>query len=194
MIQIRKNVFETNSSSSHSLVYSPNANRNHDYLMDYNLQDGVLYIGRYEGLYFGRAPFQILYSTIDKIRYAYANFIYDKTKLKELEDLVKELYPEVTRISIFEFSYDENQYKEWEENGKDIDDYCFVSHPSVGTDEPYLESWMDRYHFTLSDFITDPHYIVIVDGDEYCIWHDMKKAGIIVDNVDMEDRSKNEVV
>ena len=192
MIQIRKNVFETNSSSSHSLVYSPNAHHNDDYLMDYHLQDGVLYIGRYKGLYFGRAPFQILYSTIDKIRYAYANFVYSEIKMNELEDLVKELYPEVTRISIFESSYDENHYKEWAEN-EDMDGYFLVKHPSVGTDEPYLECWMDRYHFTLRDFITDPHYIVIVDGDEYCIWYDMKKAGIIVDNADMEDRCKNEV-
>lgn len=175
MINIRNNVFETNSSSSHALVYSPKSAESICFYDDlsYYIDDGVLYIGTYDGLYYGRAPFKILYDVLDKIRYAYANF-YDNN---ELLDVVKELYPEVTRISPYENKFQEqHEYPE----------------KSAGVDCDYLHSWMRKYNFTLKDFITDPHYVVIVDGDEYCIWEDMKELGIVNGLVDMEQRKKSD--
>ena len=175
MIQIRKNVFETNSSSSHSLVVAPKAYTEiYEYMNPdipkYMIENGVLYLGQYEGLYFGRAPFRILYTFADKLRYAYANFIYDDSKLKELLEVVQKIHPEIKRISEFENSYEEYQYE-------DDDRHPFK--PSVGTDEAYLESWMDAYNFTLEEFLTNPHYVVIVDGDEYNYFSDMWKLGIV---------------
>lgn len=189
MIQIRNNTFETNSSSSHALVYAPNSYReamlpsyNWDKEVLYAIEDSVLYIGRYSSLYFGRAPFKILYSFLDKVRYAYANFVYSEKSLQELLAVVQKFYPEITRISPHCSKYNELEYQDWVKRGKPDDEYGYVEHISAGTDEPYLESWMDQYNFDLEKFLTNPHYVVIVDGDEYCIWKDMQKLGIAYSN------------
>lgn len=184
MIQIRKGTFETNSSSSHSLVIAPKAYTEiYSYMKneipDHMIEKGVLYLGRYGGLYFGRSPFQILYTLIDKLRYAYACSEYDKDFQNEVINLIKKLNPEITRVSTFEYKFEEDRYLEWKREGEPAEDYWYVKEPSVGTDEPYLQSWMKQYNFTLEEFIIDPHYVVIVDGDEYCIWKDMIKLGLV---------------
>lgn len=195
MINIRRGSFETNSSSSHALVYAPNSYKDALHFistnLDYFIRNGVFYLGRYEGLYYGRSPFKILYTFVDKVRYAYANFIYCSEREEELLKIVQKLYPQVERFSVFMGPREESEYNEWVANGKPEDEYGYVEHVSIGTDEPYLESWMDKYNFTLEKFLTDPHYVVIVDGDEYCIWHDMKNLGIITDFVDMKDRKES---
>lgn len=188
MIQIRTGTFETNSSSSHSLVIAPKAYTEvYSYMKneipDYRVDDGVFYLGRYGGLYFGRFPFQVLYTMEDKIRYAYACFEYDVEKRVELIELIKKLNPKITRVSEFEYKYDEDRYLEWVAEGKPNDDYFYVEHPSVGTDEAYLQIWMKQYNFTLEEFITNPHYVVIVDGDEYNYFKDMWKLGIVKEDM-----------
>lgn len=188
MIQIRKGTFETNSSSSHSLVIAPKAyTEAYSYMKneipDYMIEDGVFYLGRYGGLYFGRSPFQVLYTMEDKLRYAYACFEYDVEKRAELIELIKKLNPKITRVSEFEYKYDEDNYLQWVEDGKPNDEYFYVKHPTVGTDESYLQIWMKQYNFTLEEFITNPHYVVIVDGDEYNYFKDMWKLGIVKEDM-----------
>lgn len=184
MINVRRCVFETNSSSQHSLAIAPKAfTEIYGYMKneipEHMIEKGVLYLGKYGGLYYGRAPFQILYTLVDKLRYAYACSEYDKDFRDEVIKFIQKLYPEITRVSTFEHKFEEDRYLEWKREGELAEDYWYVKEPSVGTDEPYLQGWMKQYNFTLEDFITDPHYVVIVDGDEYCIWKDMIKLGLI---------------
>lgn len=192
MINIRRGSFETNSSSSHAIVYAPKSYKDLDLVTDdysYKIEDGVFYIGRYSGLYYGRSPFQVLYSFIDKLRYAYANF----GDCKDLLDIVQKYYPDVKRISRFQYKYNENNYNDWVKRGKPADE-GYYHNVFVGTDEPYLERWMKKYKFTLEEFLTDPHYVVIVDGDEYCIWDDMNKLGLVTDNIDPDYSFKKNIV
>jgi len=188
MIQIRTGTFETNSSSSHSLVIAPKAYTEvYSYMKNeipnHMIEDGVLYLSKYGGLYFGRSPFQILYTMEDKIRYAYACTEYDQELREELIKLIKKLNPEIIRVSEFEYKYEEDRYREWVAEGKPEKEYFWVKHPSVGTDEAYLQSWMEQHNFTLEEFITNPHYVVIVDGDEYNYFKDMWKLGIVKDEL-----------
>lgn len=162
MIQIRQNVFETNSSSSHALVIRSKEN------LDYCYTDGEtsymtdeeigeeLFLNRKthhfrlpEDCYFGRYPFRVISRLSDKVDYAVASG-YEK----EVEELIKK------HISIFGgFS-----------KPKDF---------TYGTDEPYLSTWMQKYGFTLEDFLFDKKYVVIQDGDEYCIWIEINENGLI---------------
>jgi hypothetical protein len=188
MINIRRCVFETNSSSQHSLAIAPKAYTEiygymNNEIPEHMISNGVLYLGKYGGLYYGRAPFQILYTFVDKLRYAYACSEYDKDFRDEVIALIKKLNPEITRVSTFEYKFEEDRYLEWKREGEPTEDYWYVKEPSVGTDEECLQGWMKQYNFTLEDFITNPHYVVIVDGDEYCIWKDMIKLGLANANV-----------
>ena len=188
MIQIRTGTFETNSSSSHSLVIAPKAyTEAYSYMKneipDYMIDKGVLYLGKYGNLYFGRSPFQVLYTMEDKLRYAYACTEYDQELREELIELIKKLNTKITRVSEFEYKFDEDRYLEWVAEEEPAEEYFSVRHPSVGTDEAYLQSWMKQYNFTLEEFITNPHYVVIVDGDEYNYFKDMWKLGIVKEDM-----------
>ena len=191
MIQLRTGIFETNSSSSHSLVIRRTREDEHvlthDEIIrdiDYSIENGVLYIGEYDGLYFGRAPFRVLHDFLDKVRYAYASFYYED-KAAVVSETVHELLPEITRISLFRNSYEEER---WQERKRDYEARKKTNRAKeyedpeweirVGVDDHDLISWMDLYGFSLKEFFTDPRYVVICDGDEYCIWYDMVKLGI----------------
>ena len=96
MKQIRNSVFETNSSSMHSLVirndntYEENESR---YYTKEEIKDNVWWWIRkdstvcdlsHDDLYFGRAPFMILDSFMAKFKYALANGYSEKELLQVL--------------------------------------------------------------------------------------------------------------
>ncbi len=162
MKQVRRNVFETNSSSSHSLAIRSNK------LME-ELEESIYFThdemfdslsrvknGEYKSWnndwYFGRYPFRALDTFELRFQYAYANYYYDEEKLNELIQLLKELVPEVQFIKEPEFA--------------GVDDRC-------------LDSWLSENNISLKEFLTNKKYIVIQDGDEYNIWVDLVKAGLI---------------
>lgn len=77
-IQVRRNVFETNSSSMHSLVilkedrlFTKNELTDGMYLH----KNGVWDIWMDDDLYFGRSPFQCLATFESKVRYAIASLL-----------------------------------------------------------------------------------------------------------------------
>jgi len=161
MVQIRSGVFETNSSSMHSLVI-----RNKDafyedesiyvtseeVLDDFRInKNGVSKVYKDEDWYFGRAPFKILSSFFDKMKYAFAN----NYPYEEIFEIVKDYIPDITKIEVPEF---------------------------LGTDDYQLSGWLERAGIDLREFLTNKKYVIICDGDEYCLWEDLKKAGIIDKN------------
>ena len=146
MIQIRRNTFETNSSSSHSLVImtdniikekGEDLYLTHDEMLEslYKVSRGI-YKPWNDNWYFGRSPFRPLNTFEKKLQYAYANCGDDKDKIKEVTDTLKELVPE-------------------------------------------LFSWLEKYNISLKEFLTNKKYVVIQDGDEYCIWKDLIDCGLI---------------
>ena len=164
MIKIRCNTFETNSSSSHSLVIRKDNTFYEDesvYYTKEEIQDELSWLlsddkktyGKsWCDWYYGRAPFRILTTFRDKLSYAYANYYYDKDKVKELLDIIRKYIPEIKKF------------------GKVKD---------VGVDEPWLAGWLEKYNLSLEEFLTNRKYTVICDGDEYNIWMDMVDTGII---------------
>lgn len=176
MRQIRQGTFETNSSSSHSLVlmkgdakhYSANeAWEEVRYSCKYD--DG--YFNPYDSMYFGRSPFQVLYTFRDKLRYAYAcaphRMAPESRKNKrgyrpvwaeyyKVDREVRKLIPQWKGLS----------------KRKRRDGY-------IGTDDHCLRGWLKKADIGLLEFLTNKNIIVICDGDEYQIWSDMKKLGIL---------------
>ena len=162
MKQIRRNVFETNSSSSHSLVIRSNKLMEelaesiyftHDEMLDSlsRVKNGE-YKSWDKDWYFGRCPFRALDTFELRFQYAYANYYYNDDKLNELVELLKELVPEVKSIKKPEY---------------------------VGVDDSCLDSWLAVNNISLKEFLTNKKYVVIQDGDEYNIWSDLVRAGLI---------------
>ena len=170
MINIRKNTFETNSSSSHSLVITDTNNGHYtpeEALKELHwMRDGIW--SPWDDMYFGRSPFQVLYTFKDKLRYAYAcaptrvsgpdkngHYTYSREFYK-VTDVVKKFIPEFKGVDF----------------GKKSDRH-------IGTDDCLLPQWLKKLNMPLIEFLTNKNVIVICDGDEYQIWSDMKKLGVI---------------
>ena len=157
MVKIRYEVFETNSSSMHTLVIQPDniiipATETSDSIRDelaWYIEDDALVFD--QDLYFGRHPFKILTGFGEKFKYALACHITEE-EYAELEEILKRYLPEIHRIVL-----------------PDI----------IGTDESYVQRWLSEQGISMEEFLTNNKYIVICDGDEYCIWEQMKDAGII---------------
>lgn len=171
--QIRSSVFETNSSSMHSLVvkkvddyYADNELRKHLWLDN----DGVWDIWKSDNITFGRYPFMCLNTFESKVRYAIASLCGWRSdaeeKFKEIEALVKEIIPECTSIKL---------PKMWD--WVDDEDNNKISYGSV--DEDILSPFLKAENISLKEFVTNKRYVVIVDGDEYCVWDDLKNSGLV---------------
>lgn len=180
-IQIRQNVFETNSSSMHSLVICNTdelakewAKDNVEYDSHYSHEqmleelspdeNGVVdYSYRYWD--FGRAPFRVLQSFEDKVQYLLASYYcYNRSEFDNAIKLIQKLVPEVKEIKI----------------PKKDPDY---NYRHIDFDESYYFDWQDEYNFTDEEFLTSDEFVVIQDGDEYGKWVDCLEAGIVDFNI-----------
>lgn len=178
-LKIRKGVFETNSSSSHSLIIRKEGERyTHEEMLDelcWRLTTEARELQHedewrmfpagtwnpFDEFYFGRSPFELLVSFRDKLRYAYAN-AYNEELRKKVIDTLNKLVPECVDIC--------------------VDGYA-------GTDDNKLFGWLDKNNISLEDFLVDRRYVVVVDGDEYRIWDGIKELGLI-DASKIEKESK----
>lgn len=158
MINIRRGVFETNSSSSHSLVMM-SEEKDHILTPEEIAQEFYLYD---DGVYtiwsstcdFGRSPFDVLTTFRDKFNYAYANFWGNADKLNDLCEILYRYVPQIYSVK-------------WD------DDWG----PTI--DECNLEYWLNELGITLEDYLVNTRYVVIVDGDEYNVWDRLKKSGFV---------------
>ena len=164
MIQIRNSVFETNSSSAHSLVIKKEGieitaeNFDTEGYTWVN-RDGELSYWRSE-LEFGRSPFAVLTSVGEKLAYVTAAFE------SERERIIAEVKRRIPSIKEVTFP------KDWE------------------TKEP-IYGWIDHESFSMLPFavhkegidpvdvILDTRYVIVVDGDEYCVFDRMIQNGLI---------------
>lgn len=183
--QIRRGVFETNSSSMHSLVISKDDRLlTKDELTDeiHLCEDGVWDIWTDDDLCFGRSPFQCLTTFESKVRYAIASlccwrsdeekkFIFEKIK-----GIVLETIPECKDVKLPRDNYSEKKK---------------VLYGCV--DEDILSEFLEKNNIDLKDFLLNKKYVVIVDGDEYCIYNNLRKSGIInKDNIESEYPERND--
>lgn len=172
MKQIRRNVFETNSSSSHSLVITTDDEHytreeiNKNFYMS---EKGIVRLWE-SSLEFYRSPFDMLVTFKDKLRYAIAS------SNGNLVDQCRELCQKYVN-GFVDFEFDTKDYI-WDSNVKD---YVEADEPIPnygGTDDYQIEGWLKYYNVSLEEFLTNKRYIVVVDGDEYAIYDHIKKSGL----------------
>lgn len=171
---IRNNVFETNSSSSHSLVIcKPTPAKK--WLTEkecrwslgyhYNERTGI-YSPDYDDLEynFNRAPFKVVREFKEKLMFLYANSpIRERGKDKEGYTIWEHEYYKISRVvKTIIPGYKKFKWNLWR--------------PSC---EAYGVLETIKEHMTLKEFLINPNVIVICDGDEYQVWNDMKKLDMI---------------
>lgn len=172
MKQIRRNVFETNSSSSHSLVITTD---NEHYTREeinknfYVTKKGIVRLWE-SSLEFYRSPFDMLVTFKDKLRYAIASS--NGNLVDECREICKKHVDGFT-----DFEFDTKDYV-WD---SEVKDYVVTDKhiPNYGgTDDYQIEGWLKKYNVSLEEFLTNKRYIVVVDGDEYAIYDHIKKSGL----------------
>lgn len=172
MKQIRRNVFETNSSSSHSLVITTD---NEHYTREeinknFYMIDGIVRLWE-SSLEFYRSPFDMLVTFKDKLRYAIASS--NGNLVDECREICKKYVD-----GFIDFEFDTKDYV-WDSNVKD---YVEAKNPVPnygGTDDYQIEGWLKKYNVSLEEFLTNKRYIVVVDGDEYNCWLHIKDSGLV---------------
>lgn len=169
MIYIRKGVFETNSSSSHSIVMMKEG-KPLKTVADSNMvdadwhvnKDGVMDFWLEDDLEFGRSPFDMLTDWYGRLRYCIATYGDQKDKLREIEEICQR------RISGFvKFKFKEDRWENGYYHG-------YIDHQSLGL----LDAALEKYNIGLEEFIFDNKYIVVVDGDEYCLFNTLMDTAL----------------
>ena len=156
-ISIRQGVFETNSSSMHSLCILNHSDNNIDTYTNKIDENGIWKFEEGE-LDFYRYPFRFLHTFEGKVKYAIANYESNYESIILISDIVKKYNPNFVR---FEFA---------------------KSHGRIdvgGTDDYALNSWLENNNITLEEFLINPRYAVICDGDEYCTFDKLIDLGLI---------------
>lgn len=167
MFNIRQNVFETNSSSQHTIAVMKKEN-------DYFTNDEV--ISEFDNhkvvfndceLSFGRYPFEILTSFKQKMGYLIGEYCgYDESNrdgtIDQLTEICKEIDPQFINIEL-------PKYKD----GTTI--YGGIDHQSSAV----LSSFISNKGLTFKEFLLNKRYIIIVDGDEYCTWGNILDTNLI---------------
>ena len=173
MKQIRRNVFETNSSSSHSLVITTD---NEHYTREeinknfYVTKKGIVRLWE-SSLEFYRSPFDMLVTFKDKLRYAIASS--NGNLVDECREICKKYVD-----GFIDFEFDTKDYV-WD---SEVKDYVETKSPVPnygGTDDYQIEGWLKSYNVSLEEFLTNKRYIVVVDGDEYNCWLHIKDSGLV---------------
>lgn len=180
MINIRNNIFETNSSSSHSLVIKPGC----DYYTPEEVFEEFRWLckevegktGKYiiepwgyefeEG--YNRYPFQVLDDFRNKLWYLYAH-----APVRRYPPDDKHSYGRWT-TEYYKVTNYLKKYLPWLEgiSWKKCD--CKPHSEAHGFTGSLKESGIDWY-----EYLFNKNIIVICDGDEYNVWRDLKKANLV---------------
>lgn len=183
-IAYRSGVFETNSSSMHSLIVMKEVQTPFPQVANWNKKPtgGGRYVIEVGENDFGRVPLYFLGHPIDKFIYLVA----DKYGLWcEDNDVARNEFISkmVSRLD----GCDGIEYvaKGW----KDEIHYGYVDHQSSGI----VWSYLKKINQDPIDFIFDERKIIIIDGDEYGAWGDMKESGLVdTDNIEYDLLAKEE--
>lgn len=115
-----------------------------------NIVDGVWKINEAD-LIFGRSPFRVLGTIEGKARYALAA----NHNTASVVSILQEVYPDLEKIEVIP---EDPEYP--------IDD-DFLG---------YCEDCAIPTGISMREFILNKKYVIISDGDEYCIWSDFKST------------------
>ena len=160
MIKIRNGCFETNSSSSHAMIMmKQDLPLPQVFETNNHVWKGKITIWT-DDLEFGRSPFSVLTDWYHRMCYAIAS--YGKAGY---DDILTILYKRIAGLQEVEIYGAKTEYAQ----------YGYVDHQSMGL----LQSFLKEHNISLEDFIFNDRYIVVIDGDEYCVFDSMIEAGLI---------------
>ena len=173
MIQIRDNTFETNSSSSHSLIITDFDGK---YTSEEMMKGIYLWENKETRMYeshleFYRSPFSLLATFESKSRYAIAS-----SNGRLADEVEKIWYKYIPNFNGFEFDM---KTEEYDYNKKDWVDLDEPKPVYGGTDDYQIEGWLKSYNVSLEDFLTMRRYMVVCDGDEYREWYHILDSGLV---------------
>lgn len=154
MLQIRQNIFETNSSSTHSIVVAKNGkipeSRDAYGTVYASYEDGILSLK--EGNIFGWG-WAVLADWLDKFAYAVAEFQYNEIELEKMLEKVRKC------LGCSEIIIPKRTL--WNDEDKTEPDYGYVDHQSMGT----LLGFLNETGTNVIDFIFDDRYAIVLDND-----------------------------
>lgn len=100
---------------------------------------------------FGRSPYRVLGTPEGKARYALAS--YRSENIQEITEILQEIYPDLKEIRLPRSWYNKEELE------------C-----------GYCEDCVIPHNVDLKEFILNKKYVVISDGDEYCVWSEFKQT------------------
>lgn len=173
MIQIRDNTFETNSSSSHSLIITDFDGK---YTPEEMMKGIYLWGGNKDRMYesnleFYRSPFSLLATFESKSRYAIAS-----SNGRLADEVEKIWYKYIPNFNGFKFDMKTEEYDYDKKDWVDLDEPKPIY---GGTDDYEIEGWLKSYNVNLEDFLTMRRYMVVCDGDEYRTWYHILDSGLM---------------
>ena len=171
-ISIRKSVFETNSSSSHSLVVvkEPRPYTEEELaldLHDWSSKEKFSLFDFCDDVTYERYPLTILSTPVEKMRYYVAAKLgaaQDESALPEIISMISEATgfpPEKIEITTHDPSYE----------------YGYASTYNDTGEHPF--EFLDRKGISIKEFIFNPKYVLIVDGDEYMSFKKLFERNVI---------------
>ena len=163
-ISIRQGVFETNSSSMHSLCILNHSDKNIDTHTNKIDKNGIWKFDEGE-LDFYRYPFRFLHTFEDKVKYAIANYC---ELDRDYKSICEDIFPIIDVVKKYNINFIKFEFAK--------------SHGRIdtgGTDDYALNSWLENNNITLEEFLINPRYAVICDGDEYCTFDKLIDLGLI---------------
>jgi hypothetical protein len=122
-----------------------------DYSCEMKIENGVWRLTEGD-ISFGRSPFRVLGTPEGKARYALA--CKHSANIDEVLAIMQEIYPEMKSIELPEDEYSND-----------------------GVNHGYVDDWgIIPDGLSTRELILNKKYVVISDGDEYCIWSNFKKT------------------
>ena len=179
---IRNNTFETNSSSMHSLVVTKEAKPysedeknfyfDSSYDKEFNLYDCC-----FDRIAYERFPFEVLNDPLNKLRY-YIGWYIGRLEQYDKLDMIKKFLS--NKLNLPEDKINLTRHIEDDDFIKDK--YVNVYRNDTGED-PF--DCLEKHNVAFEEFIMDPRYTIVVDGDEYQEFKKLFDSGIIKDtNID----------
>ena len=179
MLNIRRNVFETNSSSMHSLVIvkkpKPYTKNELNLFTYHNKKEFNLFDWSEDGNY-ERAPYRVLRTPLDKLRYYSAYILGTCEELDKIKE-IKNFINQQTGIDQENINLEHSE-THYTRKGEEVEtkDYGYVSQNDSGED---VFEFVKRKNIDWKDLILNPKYVIIVDGDEYQLFKALFESNIL---------------
>ena len=181
---VRTNVFETNSSSSHSLIvtkrtgYFTREEINEDFWI---CDDGLCTIWD-TSVVFGRSPDRPLYTFREKLNYLLAYYGDNRLSGEKIEELKAICAKYIDGFVDFHTNGEE-------EYGNRFSGY--IDHQSLGLLDAFFKSHPE---VTLEEFLIRKDIVIVIDGDEYGMLSGFVDAGLIDVNFVKEEYGSSDIL